>query len=220
MKLDGKAKETSWLPESMDSRKNNLDAINKTVLELGTKKYKKIGNDYLWRNVDKNIVLNFLDNFQLFQNDPLGITARMPIGFVREYVLKRDVLWDVALYSGRGNTYIIVPGDVEIFMEQRKATNNNGHFEIKNRQVSSGNAESIALSKELREKLGSQRNEIRNNLKNPLLMLHILQIDQDEKLAAFGTSFPGNVLSQDETINLTINTVYYQNLLENEDYDD
>ncbi len=44
-------------------------------------------------------------------------------------------------------------------------------------------------------------------------MLHILETESDGDFAAFGISFPGNVLSQDETISLKINTVYYENLL-------
>jgi hypothetical protein len=218
MKLDGKAKETSWLPESIDARKENLCTLERMLVELGTLSSKKIGKDYLWRNVNKNIVLKFLNDFRLFQNDPLGITARMPIGFVRKYVEKRDTCWDVALYSGEGKEYNI--GPLKIFKEIRKAKIENGHYEITHRQVSSGNAESIALPAEARKRLGSKRNEIRNELKNPLLMLHILETQEDSALAAFGVSFPGNVLSNDETINLTINTVYYQNLLEDEDSDD
>lgn len=218
MKLDGKAKETSWLPESTVARKINLDTIERTILELRNYKSEIIISNYLWRNVDKNIVLNFLNRFQLFQNDPLGITARMPIVFVRKYVEKRDVPWDIALYSGTGSVHVI--GDVKINKEKRKAQEREGYFEINSRQVGSGSVEAIALPEELRRKFGKDRKEIRNQLKNPLLMLHILQTDPDPNLAAFGTSFPGNVLSGDETINLTINTVYYQNLLEDEDSDD
>jgi len=66
-----------------------------------------------------------------------------------------------------------------------------------------------------RKELASKREEIRKELKNPLLMLHILETNLDERLAAFGLSFPGDVLSKEETINLKINTVMYKNLLEN-----
>jgi hypothetical protein len=64
--------------------------------------------------------------------------------------------------------------------------------------------------------LASDRKKIRSVLKNPLLMLYILQNDKTDDtsaFAAFGISFPGDVLSKDETVNLKINTVYYNNLL-------
>ena len=221
MKLDGKAKETSLLPQDTEARKINLDAIEKTILNLGITNLEMINKkNYLWRNVDKNIVLNFLDNFQLFQNDPLGITSRMPIVFVRKYVEKRDVLWDIALYNGVGDEYKISNSDIKINKEKRQVHSRPGYFEINNRQVGSGSVEAIALPEELRKKISNDRKEIRNQLKNPLLMLHILQTEIDPNLAAFGVSFPGNVLSDDETINLTINTVYYASLLEDEDSDD
>ena len=219
MKLDGKAKETSWLPESSEARKNNLEVMEKIILELKNIKFEKVGDkNYLWKNVDKNIPLNFLNRFQLFQNDPLGITSRMPITFVRKYVEKRNVSWDIALYNGVGDEYSI--SNVTINKEKRKAQKRGGYIEINSRQVGSGSVEAIALPEELRKKYGNDRKEIRHRLKNPLLMLHILQTEPDPNLAAFGVSFPGNVLSDDETINLTINTVYYASLLEDEDSDD
>ncbi len=56
-------------------------------------------------------------------------------------------------------------------------------------------------------------------MSRPLLMLHIIEPNPeisgiaDNALAAFGASFPGDVLSDAETITLKINTVYYNNLL-------
>jgi len=70
------------------------------------------------------------------------------------------------------------------------------------------------LPEELRKELKSNRQSIREKLQNPLLMLHIIEAkDFDNTIAAFGVSFPGNVLSIDQTVNLKINTVYYKNLL-------
>ncbi|MCH8034843.1 MAG: Z1 domain-containing protein [Bacteroidetes bacterium] len=216
MKLDGKAKETGWLSDNIEDRKINLLAIENIISMLKSKNITKVGNSFLWADIDKSIVLEFLSQFKTYQTDPLGITARMPIDFVRKYVIKRDTKWDVAIYSGQGKGYTI--GDININKELRKVVRRNGYFELNKRQVATGTAESIALPN--RSKLGSNRSEIRNALKKPLLMLHILQTDEDEKLAAFGISFPGNILSTDETINLTINTVLYQSLIEFEEEDE
>ena len=96
---------------------------------------------------------------------------------------------------------------------------------MQNRQVSSGNAESIAIEDDsLRKVLGNKRRDTRQNLKRPLLMLHIVEPEfinpndsssqSVKEIGAFGVSFPGNVLSREETVRLKINTVYYQNLIE------
>ena len=167
---------------------------------------------FLWKEIEKNIIHDFLAHFKTFQIDSLGITARMPIEFVQKYVLERDTNWDIAIYGGRGAEYKL--DYIKINKEERQIVHRNGYYEIKNRQVSTGSAESIALPEDQRKELGSNRNETRNTLENPLLMLHILETEEDKELAAFGISFPGNVLSADETIKLTINTVYYKNLLE------
>ncbi len=213
MKLDGQAKETSWLPLDKDKKLINLKAIENIITVLNKNNLlEEIGNNTLWRNVNKTTIFNFLNTFKVYQTDALGISARMPIAFVKKYVESREVEWDVALYSGRGKEDNI--GGTLLKREERKATIKHDYIEIQNRQVSTGNSESIALDTEIRKKLGSNRKKIREQLKNPLLMLHILETPEDNRLAAFGISFPGNVLSKTETINLKINTVYYKNLLE------
>jgi hypothetical protein len=79
---------------------------------------------------------------------------------------------------------------------------------VGNRQVSTGTAEAIALPKELRSDLGNDRKRIREKLKNPLLMLHILEAEPYGTFAAFGVSFPGSSAGLGETVKLKINTVY------------
>ncbi len=212
MKLDGQSKETSSLSKETQDKESNIKTIEKIIKVLNIEnKPEKIINHSLWREVDKTIILDFLNNFKFFNNDALGITTRMPIAFVKEYVATRNLLWDVALYSGKGKEDSI---DGILFnRERRKTSDRTDRIEIQQRNVSTGSSESIALDSVLRKKLGSNRREIREHLTNPLLMLHILETDVDKRLVAFGVSFPGNVLSQGETISLMINTVYYNNLL-------
>ncbi|CAA6802168.1 MAG: Endonuclease [uncultured Sulfurovum sp.] len=214
MKLDGQAKETSWLSSSIDDRKNNLLVVETIVKKLQDNyQVEYVGNNLLWRSVDRQNIIEFLNNFKVYQTDALGISARMPIAFVEKYAKTRNIVWDVALYSGKGESYII--NDITLNKEVRQATlKNNDYIEIKNRQVSTGNSESIALDSITRKNLGSNRKVIRKNIKNPLLQLHILETNEDSTLVAFGISFPGDILSNDETINMKINTVYYKSLLE------
>jgi len=212
MKLDGQAKETSWVPLDSEKKANNLIAIEEIINLLNQDtNHETVGNNILWRNVNKKVIIDFMDNFKIYQIDALGISARMPIAFVKKYVETRDIEWDVALYSGRGKIDEI--NNITFRREERKATEKHDYIEIQNRQVSTGSSESIALNIDERKELGSNRKKIRQKLKHPLLMLHILETPVDERLAAFGVSFPGDVLSKGETINLKINTVYYKNLL-------
>lgn len=214
MKLDGQAKETSWLSSSIDDRRNNLLALESMVKKLQDNyQIEYVGNNLLWRSVDRQNIIKFLNNFNVYQTDALGISARMPIAFVEKYAKTRNIVWDVALYSGKGESCII--NDITLNKEVRQAIlKNNDYIEIKNRQVSTGNSESIALDSITRKSLGSNRKAIRKSIKNPLLQLHVLETNEDSTLVAFGISFPGDILSNDETINMKINTVYYKSLLE------
>ena len=164
----------------------------------------------MWKNNDKSIVKDFLAEFRVYKKDPFGITTRMPIEFVKKYVNDRDTKWDIALYSGKGGEYKI--GSVAVKKEERTVITKTGYFEVGNRQVSSGSAEAIVFDDTQRKALGDDRKSIRAILPNPLLMLHILDTNEGD-FAAFGISFPGNVLSLDETVSMKINTVYYENLL-------
>jgi Z1 domain len=214
MKLDGKLKETAWLSEDVSDKKQNLQAMENFLDKLGAETYENIGGSILWRNIKKTLVKEFLNEFKVFKRDPLGITGRMPIEFVKKYVADRNTEWDIALYNGDGEEY--KNKQFSIKKVTRKFDKKDGYFEVGNRQISSGNAESIALPNEVRKTLASDRKKIRSVLKNPLLMLYILQKDKTDDtsaFAAFGISFPGDVLSKDETVNLKINTVYYNNLL-------
>ena len=222
MKLEGQAKETSWLSSSKKAKENNLLSVENIIKKL-EKNYNKenIGNSIVWKNIDKKIVMDFLNNFQVYQKDALGISVRMPIAFIKKYVQTRENDWDVALYSGKGEIVSIASLSFKREGRKGKEKEDNDYIEIQGRQISTGTSESIALESSLRKELGSNRKEIRKNLKNPLLRLHILDVRDketglviDEKLAAFGVSFPGSALSKNETVNLKINTVYYKNLLE------
>ncbi|WP_231888002.1 Z1 domain-containing protein [Paenibacillus glucanolyticus] len=221
MKLDGHLKETSWLHNDIDIRNTNLQAISELLIILNSYKngHLKVGGSYLWKKIDKNIVGDFLDKFQVFSADPFGLKSRMPIEFVKKYLVDVDTKWDVALYGGESKDSYET-ADISIKKEKRQISNKGMYSEILNRQVSSGSAEAIALSNEDREQFGSNRKSIREKMERPLLMLHILDTDQDNELAAFGISFPGGVRSENKTVKLKINTVYIQELLNEEEFDD
>lgn len=226
MNLDGVAKETSWLSSDLNTRKNNLKAINNIIKRLQDDKNipSKINNSYLWIDVDKKNVIDFLEEFKVYtyNTDSYGLKFRMPIKFIKEYVRNQDTKWDIALYSGEGNNYSI--DNISINKEKRRVNCRDGFYEVINRQVSSGNAEAIVFPDNERKKLGSKRSNIRQKMIKPLLMLHILQVKdektkselEDGNLAAFGISFPGTGKSRSRTILLKINSVYVEKLISEE----
>lgn len=218
MRLDGKLKETSYLRSSIADIEFNIKVVEKLVNRLDNT-HKTENGSYIWRNVGKHEIIPFLKEFKTISDDRLGLTSRMPIAFIEKYAEERDTNWDVALYSGTGSNYSFEKIDIK--KEKRNLDlKNASYYELGNRQVSSGNAEAIAIEDPAqRRTLVDSRQDTRLAMKRPLLMLHILEQSAKDKtdpksIAAFGVSFPGSVLSNDETIKLKINTVYYQRLLE------
>ncbi|WP_010249802.1 Z1 domain-containing protein [Myroides injenensis] len=233
MRLDGKAKETSIVSFNKTDVLQNLDVLQKLVFSLGDVKLEHGG--YVWHDIAKEKVVGFLNDFKVFNSDPLGIFSRMPIAFVKKFAFERNTNWDIALYNGSGKVFNIEGSSISIKKEKRSLiAKEDGSFEFANRNISSGNAESIALDIETRNAHQSKRTEIRRLMKRPLLMLHIIEpeikdskIDASDipnELATFGVSFPGSVNSIEETVKLKINTVYYESLLkeieEDSIYDD
>jgi hypothetical protein len=179
MKLDGHYKATSYLSSDLNKRNKNIGAIKNIIKKISKEKdFERRGRRYLWPGVSKDRIIDFLNEFEVFSLDPFGIKTSMPIDFIKRYVREQDTEWDVALYSGEGGEYQLFDG-VSINKESRKVRDKGDYYEIHQRQVSSGSAESIVLTSEERKELGSKRKEIRAAMKKPLLMLHILQTKVD-----------------------------------------
>ena len=219
MRLDGTLKETSYLPNTKKDIQSNLKAIDELVSKLPTSK--TIGRTHIWRKVKKEDIRTFFNQFKTFEKDALGLSSRMPIAFIKEYLNERNCEWDIALYSGDGQPYKV--GSLMIDKQERLLDVKVGYYEVRNRQVSTGSAESVAIEddntrKQLKDNRKSIRREMEKTTGRPLLMLHILEptIEGENlsEIAAFGVSFPGSVLSKKDTVKLKINTVYYQNLIE------
>jgi len=232
MKLDGHSKETSYLYSALDKRNKNINAIKNIITEISkTSKFENKGKRYLWCDVNKEQVVNFLNEFEVISLDPFGLTTRMPIEFIKKYVREQDTNWDVALYSGFGNEYKILDG-ILINKVKRKVKDKGKCYELQNRHVSSEGAELIILSNEQKKGLKSKKKDKRKDARaimiKPLLMLHILEpeilepekISNITELAAFGISFPGGIKSSGKTVKLKINSVYVQEILQEEQSDD
>ncbi|NCX96154.1 MAG: endonuclease [Chitinophagia bacterium] len=222
MRLDGTLKETSYLRDNENDTIHNLSAIDSMVNTLSNIAETTNRNGvYIWRYVNKSYIQDFLSTFRLYERDQLGLSTRMPIRFIMEYIKDRNTDWDVVLYSGSGEVYTI--NGVSIRKQIRKMRHKDGYYDLQNRQVSSGgSAEGVAIEDAaIRVEIGDDRRKARQMIQRPLLMLHILQpnitsINEStpnfDAIAAFGISFPGSVLSDEQTVTLKINTVFFKNL--------
>lgn len=227
MQLDGHLKETAWLNVDSEIQAKNINAMKRILVELliENKLPEKLNNSYLWRNIEKSIIQKFLENFQTYQSNQANLGNKMPIEFVKQYVADDERPWDVALYGGNSEEFKLAES-LTVKCEKRKIENKGEYFQIRNRQVSSGSAEAIALNETDRTNLANDRKGTRERMKNPLLMLHVLK-DDDSKigpLAAFGISFPGGIDSPHKTVRRLVNSVYIRNvqqeLLNEEGHDD
>jgi len=212
MSLDGHLKETARFTMAPGDAMENRDLIIGLVRVLGSTDRHQVGvgGSYLWRDVDSSHVKGFLNAFRAYTADAYGFSDRMPLPFIKKYAEQWPEKWDVALYSGDGAVKINVADGVEIYRSRRIIVMKNGYFEVKNRQVSTGSAEAIALY-DNGKTYGSDRQKVRKDLSKPLLMLHLIESDQGE-FPAFGVSFPGDATTKRVVVRIAINTVYCESL--------
>ena len=235
LNLDGRIVETSWIKSSIDSNNNNLIVVDKLIKKIGTPK--NVGKQYLWENVNRSKIQEFLRDFEVFNAgnsedvNPLSIISKMPTWFVKKYAEERETLWDIALYSGNGKEFEL--NSYKINLQERKFDIYDNYFEVRSRQVSSGNAESLPLVMSDSGKANYKRKEARSLRKRPLLMLHLIEpnfMNSDKSivyseftpLAAFGISYHGEPSDGTGTMSIKVNKVWLRNYYKglNDDYED
>ena len=215
MNLNGQLKETVRFSKDKELHKFNFNLMEELV-----KKLPKIDSGkYIWKGIDKSLVSEFLRNFKTF--DSQGIQDLMPIRHIEKYSEIVDTLWDVVLYTGTSSECKLhnIRFNTEI---RTKYTEKNDYYEIAQRKISSGSPEMVLLEeadiKEMKKKAftksGEQTQFMRERLKQPILMLHILNTEFEEFLPAFGACFPNNGLDNTQTVEYTINTVFIKELEE------
>jgi hypothetical protein len=234
MKFDGRLKETVKFSADSQIIKSNFNSgvslINKLLIN---EKNIAIGKTTLfWNEVNRKYVVDFLNTFQdINDKDPLGIFSKMPLPFIRDYTNKRNCMWDVALISGEGKLL-----EVDIFKHElgvpikrvvrnmvKKVDQNIYHYS-KN-QLSIPRDESIPLLASGMEqtKFGTDRKLMRKLRSRPLLLIYFIESENiSDDILGFSISVDGDIESNTEISKMVVNTVYYQQLLENlkELYDD
>lgn len=229
MSLDGSLKETSWLLKDKKAVEYNYDLLKELLTKLSKiKSYETVGSTLLWRDINKDLVFEFINKFKVFSRDAFDILSRMPKNCIIEYINQYELKWDIALYSGEEEDLSIIQ-DITIKREKRTLVDKTNYYEVKNRQVSSGDAESIVLEPEKRRLYKNKRKAVRANMEKPLLMLHVIKyVDIElkvtcEKIVAFGISFPGGVERDKKLVKVKANTVMIESMkrqLEEDEYDD
>lgn len=215
MNLDGQIKETRWISNLEDDFIANESLLCETVLVLQAGGFEHLENSsHVWKNVNKDIVQSFVENYRIYKNDPLGIKSRMPIAFIKKYIQESKLDWDVVLFNGIGEE-TFQAGSVKVTRQLRKVKQKQGYFEVANRQLSRANPERIIMPKAFKKITSS---EMRKELKKPLLMLHALELKdekENKKIAVgFGISFPYLVNPHTNTLKVRINNVYKRQLEE------
>jgi hypothetical protein len=236
MKFDGRLKETvKFTADNAIIESNFETGVNLINNLLKNETLKKEGTSIFWENVSKDYVLSFLNSYkEINDNDPLGILSKMPLPFIRDYVSKRSCGWDVALISGDG--IIIENGTFCEALPTKRVERNMVFRTVENiyhypkNQLSIPRDESIPLlaSKVDQSLFGTNRKLMRKLRNKPLLLIYFIQsniLDTTitlNNILGFSISVDGDIDSNSQTVKMVVNTVYYQNLLENlnELYDD
>ena len=228
--FSGLLKETARIHKDRNILKSNFDLMDSFVRALSTK-FKGIESNYIAKDIDKKAILGFLQNFQVVEK----YTPLMPIELIIKYVEQKDTTWDIVIYGGRGMQVNI--GEISISKEQRQLDDKGRYFEVKQRKVSSGNAEKYALDREVLKKVqetiehkkqnsqlhkGEETRLIRQALTKPVLMLHIIESQElsSENIVAFGVCFPHSDSYQTQSINYVLNSVALKEILEENHYDE
>jgi len=229
MKFDGRLKETvKFNADNVVINSNYQIGITLINQLLKAQKNIKVGTSIFWENVSKEYVVNFLNAYkEITDNDPLGILSKMPLPFIKDYVNKRDCGWDIALISGDGK--VIENGTFYENLSIKRVERNMVYRSVENiyhypkNQLSIPRDESIPLlaANVDQSTFGANRKLMRKLRNRPLLIIYFIQSNIAEKnitldnILGFSVSVDGDIDSNSQTIKMVVNTVYYQNLLEN-----
>lgn len=217
MNLDGSEKETTCLKKDATIRKKNLKVTEKFIKSLiddDSIKQDKLTKKILWRDVNRNIILNFLTEYEVFAANPVYISSKMPIDFIKKYVLEIETNWDVLLAEGTGGVFD--NGIIKFNKEFRSMEDKGSYIQAMNRHISTGSLEKVLFTNE--ESKGKTRVELREIMNKPLLTIHILDVKTEseifDNLVAFGISFPGGIKSSGRVIRGKINKVYVDQIID------
>jgi hypothetical protein len=216
MNLDGQIKETRWISNIPVDLEANEFLLSETIQAIQNGGYEHVAADsHVWKNVDKTIVQQFVENYRLYKNDPLGLKSRMPIEFIKDYIERVNIDWDVVLYNGKDEAELFRVDSIQVHRQYRSVKEKQGYYEVANRQLSRANPESIIMPAEFK-KLKSPK--MREKLEKPVLFVHALELvdTKNNKVNAvgFSISFPISINPFVNNVKVRINSVYKKQLEE------
>lgn len=239
LNLNGCLKENALIPKTQKEKEKVLESMKNLIEKIIENNYelKKIGENYLWKNVEISLVLEFFKNvLETSKYDQYGLDIGFPIQFIIKKLEKLEGKADVALFSTRERSIEILP-NIIVGCQKRKIGNSTDEYYLVNKhKVSTSTPEKIILEGSKTELTGKQIRQ--DYMQKPLLMLHILSlyeklefpkedIDIEGIFGAYGIAFPETNKSNnspsenndDDGILLMVNSVYIDNLLKEKEID-
>ncbi|MGL5780108.1 Z1 domain-containing protein [Cetobacterium sp.] len=248
MNLSNCLKEETLLSMNKSERERIFQSFKKLIHSINEKGYKLevVLNSYLYRNVDKKLVLEFFNDNYFDRVDEYGVMLGFPIKFVIEELINMDSdVVDVVVFSLKDSKSPVQIENLSVSVQERQSTMKNlgkkgDYLSINKSKISSSSPERIILENPNEKLTSKQVREL--HMKHPLLMLHVLKLVETEEIDekkekgkpfdglyySYGISFPGKTTCN-ERKDITINQVYIDELLkihqieideEGEEYDD
>lgn len=216
MDLKGQLKETRYISSKEKDVVNNEASAKQLITHL----QKEYTNDkrsagLVWENVDNSIVEEFINKYNFYTQDLLGLRTRFPIAFIKEFIKKYQGKWDIIVHNGECNEIELLNGE-KLGIKRQKRTVNvaEGFYKAKKSQLARGSAESIMFEQGSTKMSGE---DMRFKLKKPLLFVHFLTLEfqnkEDEEVKikdVIGLSFSFNNDSDldNKPVKVKINSVY------------
>lgn len=224
--LSGVFKERAVLDTDENVRMNINNNMDKLIEKLIKIKGigEKISTNYLWRDIDSNILLEFFKNISdPNENDIIREMYRgFPLSALVEHFSQKNEKIDICLYSTKRKDYNI--NDFFIGTQERTFEKNPKTVVVNRRKVSSANPEKVILNEIDRKNEKITGKIVRKEyMKKPLFMLHYLkekESNNDIVYGTFGIAFPLGDLDITKAISLKVNKVYIDKYLSNDDLED
>jgi hypothetical protein len=233
--LEGRLVETAVLLKNEAIIKENMQVVT-TMVSAANENGKKIDSEFghLWKNVPSKNVLDFVESF--LNHPACQLTEKMPL---KEYIQwlnnKKKDKWDVLLVSLKKSEskkpVQVIPKCRVIPQERTVQECSENGIVFNKRRVASRGIEKAGLTETEIRKAESEYESVTKNIpdyvyrkvngRNPLLMLHIVDIECKDSqkqtvfkntIAAYGISFPGQAGSRrpEKLVEYWVNTTWWK----------
>lgn len=223
--LDGLLKENTVLSKDKKIREDINEHIKELIKKLESLKIlpEKVEHNYLWRNIDSSLVIDFFDKISLSREENIlkELSNGFPLKFIKEHIKEMEGKIDICLFSlAKPKKIVKLSENISVSVQERQMEERKNELIVNKRKVSTGNPEKVILSEEKRKEEGLTGKVIREKyMERPLFMLHFLQNKDENKkdelvYGTYGIVFPLKNLDISRAISLKVNKVYIDQVLE------